>query len=86
MSSKKSHIQLYADECFPVPSVTYLKSLGYSIIHAYDKNFIQKADTFHLTTSKKLQRVLITLDRDFIFYDKAKFRNIRVFLYFLLVQ
>lgn len=37
MPSKKSHIKLYADECFPVPSATFLKALGYSVIHAYDK-------------------------------------------------
>ena len=71
MPSKKSHIPLYADECFPVPVTTYLKSLGYSIIHAYDQNFIQKSDYFHLFTSKKLKRVLITLDRDFLYYNQV---------------
>lgn len=75
MPSKKSKLQLYADECFPVPAVTYLKSLGYSIIHAYDKNFIQKPDQFHLLTSKKLGRVLITLDRDFNSYEIADLKS-----------
>ncbi len=75
MLSKKSHLQFYADECFPVPVVTYLKSLGYSIIHAYDKNFIQKSDKFHLLTSKKLSRVLITLDRDFNEYEKSSLKG-----------
>ena len=75
MPSKKPKLQLYADECFPVPSATYLKSLGYSIIHAYDKNFIQKTDHFHLLTSKKLNRVLITLDRDFNSYEKADLKG-----------
>jgi predicted nuclease of predicted toxin-antitoxin system len=75
MPSKKSHLQLYADECFPVASVTYLKSLGYSIIHAYDLKFIKKSDRFHLQQSKKLKRVLITLDRDFIFYEQAALIN-----------
>jgi predicted nuclease of predicted toxin-antitoxin system len=71
MASKKTSIQLYADECFPVPSVTYLKSLGYSIIHAYDKKQVNKKDQIHLAVSKKLKRVLITLDRDFIYYKEA---------------
>lgn len=75
MPSKKSHIQLYADECFPVPVTTYLKSLGYSIIHAYDQNFIQKTDYFHLSKSKKLKRILITLDRDFLYYNQVNLES-----------
>lgn len=75
MPSKKPKLQLYADECFPVPTATYLKSLGYSIIHAYDKNFIQKSDQFHLLTSKKLYRVLITLDRDFNEFEEANLKG-----------
>lgn len=71
MPSKKSHIKLYADECFPVPSATYLKSLGYSAIHAYEKKLIRKPDRTHLAESKKLNRVLITLDRDFIYYKRV---------------
>lgn len=69
MPSKKSRLQLYADECFPVTSVTHLKSLGYSVIHAFDKKLIQKSDATHLKTSRKLDRVLITLDRDFMYYE-----------------
>lgn len=71
MPSKKSRLQLYADECFPVTSVTYLKSLGYSVIHAYDRKLIRKSDQLHLRESKKLNRVLITLDRDFLYYQKV---------------
>jgi len=75
MPSKKPKIQFYADECFPVPVVTYLKSQGYSIIHAYDKNHIQKLDNFHLGVSRKLGKVLITLDRDFLYYEQASLRG-----------
>lgn len=75
MPSKKPHLQLYADECFPVPVVTYLKSQGLSIIHAYDKNYIQKSDRFHLSISKKLGRVLITLDRDFNEYEQTSLKG-----------
>lgn len=75
MPSRKSHIQLYADECFPIPTTTHLKSLGYSIVHAYDRNFVGKSDKLHLTVSKKLKRVLITLDRDFIYYNKANLKS-----------
>lgn len=75
MPSKKPKVQLYADECFPVPVVTYLKSLGYSVIHAYDKNFIQKSDRFHLLTSRKLDRILITLDRDFNEYEQSSLKG-----------
>ncbi len=70
MPSKKSRLQLYADECFPVTSVTFLKSLGFSINHAFDLKLIQKSDRVHLQESKKLKRVLITLDRDFLYYNK----------------
>ena len=75
MPSKKSRIQLYADECFPIPTVTYLRSFGYSITHAFDKNYIQKSDRFHLLVSKKLNRILITLDRDFIYYKQTSLRD-----------
>lgn len=71
MPSKKSHIRLYADECFPITSVTYLRSLGYSVIHAFDLKLTQKSDLTHLKISKKINRILITLDRDFLYYKKA---------------
>lgn len=71
MPSKKLRLQFYADECFPLTSVTYLRSLGYSIIHAFDLKFIQKSDRFHLKESKKLNRILITLDRDFLYYTQV---------------
>ncbi len=70
MPSKKSHIQLYADECFPVPSAIYLRSLGYSIVHAFDKKLIRKKDRIHLAEAKKLNRVVITVDRDFLYYNE----------------
>lgn len=71
MPSKKSRIQLYADECFPVTVVMELKSFGYSIIHAYDRKLIRKSDLLHFKESKKLKRILITLDRDFIYYEQV---------------
>jgi len=75
MPSKKSRIKLYADECFPVPSATFLKASGYSVIHAYDKNLVQKDDRIHLLEAKKLNRVLITLDRDFLYYNEVNLNN-----------
>lgn len=75
MPSKKSQLQLYADECFPVPSATYLRSLGISPLHAYDRNYVQKSDRFHLEQSKKLKRILLTLDRDFNEYEKASLKG-----------
>jgi len=65
MLSRKIRLQLYADENFPLTSVTHLRSLGISIVHAYSMGYIQKSDQFHLKTSKKLGRTLITRDRDF---------------------
>lgn len=65
MSSKKTRLQLYADENFPVTSVTFLKSLGVSIIHTYDIGNVRKSDLFHLKFSKSKRRILLTLDRDF---------------------
>lgn len=64
MPSKKSRLRLYADENIPIPSVTYLKSKGISIVHAFDFKFIEKPDIEHLHKSKSLNRVLISLDKD----------------------
>lgn len=75
MPSKKSRLQLYADECFPLSSVTHLRSKGISVIHAYDKKNIHKSDRFHLKQSKMLGRTLITLDRDFIQYSKLSLKE-----------
>lgn len=71
MPSKKSDLKLYADECFPIPSVSHLKSKGISIQFALQLKAIQKSDEEHLKNSKKLKRTLITLDRDFIYYNKV---------------
>lgn len=67
---KKSRLY-YADECLPVPSITYLRSKGFSIIHAYDKGHTGKKDLEQLKISKKLNRVLVALDKDF--WQKRKF-------------
>jgi len=75
MPFKKSHIQLYADECFPVTTVIELKSFGYSIIHAFDRKLVHKPDSLHLKESKKLKRALITLDRDFIYYEQVSLND-----------
>ena len=69
MPSNKSKLRLYADECFPFPSVTKLKSKGISIIHAHDIKNTGISDRQHLKISKRLNRVLITLDRDFLGYS-----------------
>lgn len=75
MPSKKPHLQLYADECFPVSSVTHLKSLGYSITHAFDNKMVKKNDRLHLKMSKKLNRILITLDTDFSRYETMSVKD-----------
>lgn len=67
MPSRKIRLQLYADECFPVPTVVYLRSKGVSIVHASSFNYLNKSDKFHLKVSKNLGKILITLDRDFTF-------------------
>lgn len=61
----------YADECLPVTSITYLRSRGFSIIHAYDGGHIQEKDSEQLKISKKLNRVLVALDKDF--WQRRKF-------------
>ncbi|OIP57228.1 MAG: hypothetical protein COX79_02645 [Candidatus Levybacteria bacterium CG_4_10_14_0_2_um_filter_36_16] len=72
MPSKKSDLQIYADECFPFTTVLYLRSLGYSIRHALEYNFLNKPDISHLKHAKKLGKTLITLDRDFLGYTTAR--------------
>ena len=39
------------------------------------KNYITKKDRFHLKISKKLSRILITLDRDFLAYNRFSLEN-----------
>ena len=75
MPSKKSDLQLYADECFPLTTVIYLRSLGFSIKHASEYNFLNRSDDSHLKRAKKLKRTLITLDRDFLGYTKEKSKD-----------
>jgi len=75
MPSRKPNIQLYADECFPITSVTFLKSPGYSITHAYGNKMVKKNDRLHLKLSKKLNRILITLDTDFSRYETMSVKN-----------
>jgi len=55
----------YADECLPVTSITYLRSKGFSIIHAYEKRYTGKKDLEQLKISKRLNRILVALDKDF---------------------
>lgn len=69
---RKSTSRLYyADECVPITSITYLRSKGFSIIHAFDKNFTGKKDLEQIKMSKKLNRIFIALDKDF--WQKRKF-------------
>lgn len=75
MPSKKSNLQLYADECFPLTTVIFLRSLGYSIKHASEYNFLNKSDSSHLKFAKKESKTLITLDRDFLGYTPTKASN-----------
>ena len=69
MPYKKTRLRLYADENFPITSVVYLKSIGISIVHAYDRNVINKDDEYHIKEAKRLERTLITIDRDFLYYS-----------------
>ena len=75
MSSKKHHLQLYADECFPYTTVTYLRSKGISVVHALDRRTLKKNDEYHLKESKKLKKILITLDRDFLYYEQINLNH-----------
>lgn len=75
MSSKKIRPKLYADENFPVSSATFLKSLGISIVHAYDHKMINKSDLAHIKYAAKLERTLITIDRDFLYYSAVNAKN-----------
>lgn len=68
---KSGHRRYYADECIPLPSVSHLRSKGFSIIHANDKGYINVPDLEQLKISKKLNRVLVALDRDF--WQKKEF-------------
>ena len=75
MPSKKIRIRLYADENFPLPAVMYLKSLGISIVHAYDLNLVEKNDKVHIREAKKLRRTIISIDRDFLYYSDISLQD-----------
>lgn len=75
MPSKKTDIQLYADECFPLTTILYLRSLGFSIKHASELNFLNKSDLSHLRKAKKINKTLITLDRDFLGYTAERVKG-----------
>lgn len=75
MPSKKSDLQLYADECFPLTTVIFLRSLGYSIKHASEYNFLNRSDIAHLKFAKNKKQTLISLDRDFLGYTKARAKD-----------
>lgn len=75
MPTKVCKTHFYADECIPLPVVTSLKISGINIIHVYDKDFVSKSDDFHFKQSKKLERVLITLDKDYYKYTKFQLNN-----------
>ena len=67
--NRKSDLSFYADECIPQPSVDYLRSNGISVTHAFDLGFIERPDRFHLKESKKMKRILLSLDADFIHFS-----------------
>jgi len=72
---KKLKLQFYADECFPLPSVIFLKSLGYSIRHAYELKMVQKSDKTHFDKCKLLDRVLLTVDQRLKRYENFNYEN-----------
>ena len=65
MPHKKSRIVLYADENIAVQTVTHLRSKGISIIHCFSIDYVNKKDELHFKKSKSLNRVLLSLDKDF---------------------
>lgn len=69
MPFKNHRIPLYADENIPIPSVTYLRKKGISVVHVYDENLVGKKDPYQFNHSKKLNRVLLSLDKDFKKFD-----------------
>ena len=75
MPSKKIRLRLYADENFPVSSATFLKSIGVSLVHAFDLKLVNKGDKTHINKAKKLQRTIITIDRDFLYYSAITTRD-----------
>ncbi len=69
MPSKNHRIQFYADECIPIPSVSFLRKKGINVVHVYDEDLVGKSDSYQLNHSKKLGRVLLSLDNDFKKFD-----------------
>ncbi|MBI5356588.1 DUF5615 family PIN-like protein [Candidatus Collierbacteria bacterium] len=67
--NKKPHKRpkIYADENVFPESVSFLRSKKINILHAVkDLDFGGKDDVFHWELANKYQRILLTLDRDFL--------------------
>lgn len=75
MPSKKSKVNLYADENIPVQVVSHLKSRGISIVHCFDYHYVNKKDELHFKKSKSLKKILLSLDKDFRKYKDFPIKN-----------
>lgn len=75
MPTKLVKTHFYADECVPIQVISSLRRDGINILHVFEKDFIRKSDNFHFHQSKKLNRVLITLDNDFNRYNSFHLLN-----------
>ncbi len=75
MPFKKHRISFYADENIPIPSVTYLRKKGINIRHVYDEDLVGKEDHYQFNHSKKLNRVLLSLDKDFKKFDGISLKS-----------
>jgi len=75
MTRGKYQNSYYADECFPYPSITFLKSKGYSVKHACDYKYLNLSDKEQLKKSKKLNMVLITINKRCFWQEKYNLTN-----------
>lgn len=68
LGKRTDKLRLYLDENFPAPSGKFLRSLGHNILQVIDqKSSISLSDLSQIRKANKDKRILVALDKDFLF-------------------
>lgn len=65
MSAKTDNIKFLTDECIGLPTLTFLRDLGYNVLTAKEAKLKSKPDIEIIKWAIKENRILITEDIDF---------------------
>jgi predicted nuclease of predicted toxin-antitoxin system len=71
---RKAKARFYADENFPAPATAILRTRKLDVLTAQDVRKAGQPDENHASEARRLKRVLITCDRDYL--DERRFQLI----------